>query len=242
MSNKEIGGGGITSSTIQKHKQLLLEGTSNSVEDGIYTITYSDDGNNYGLDYTQPYCGIGLETNKAWHTNNTSFPHYWQVDLGRIVSGVFKFSFNPIDDVINVLVKNYECQYSLDGVNFKTIKSGLYIPKSTVISNTWQAEVVEFNPIILRYFRIVFKDSYDNRGYHWNGFRNALLYAYSKVLYLKESDSNIYGLLNNEISQIATLDTWIKSSKAEKENFLLSTNGILSLEQLKSLYKFKVLK
>lgn len=162
--------------------------------------------------------------------------------MGRIVSGVFKFSFNPIDDVINVLVKNYECQYSLDGVNFKTIKSGLYIPKSTVISNTWQAEVVEFNPIVLRYFRIVFKDSYDNRGYKWNGFRNALLYAYNKVLYLKESDNNIYGFLNNEsISQITTLDTWNKSSKEEKENFLLYAIGILSLEQLKSLYKFKVI-
>ena len=236
-----MGGGGI-SSTEQDYRQILLEGTSNSVKDGDYTITYSDDGNNYGQEYTKPYCAIGLGTDKCWQTDSTPFPHYWQVDLGRIISGVFRFSFNPDDDVINVLVKNYECQYSLDGVNFNTLKSGLYIPKSTVISNTWQAEVVEFNPTNLRYFRIVFKDSYDDRGYTWNGFRNALLYAYNnKLLYLKKSDNNIYGSLNNEITKISSLDTWNNSSKEEKKNFFLSTNGVLSVDQLKSLGKFKVL-
>ena len=163
MINKEIGGGGSSSSIEQEYRQVLLEGTSNTVKDGNYTITYSDDGN-YGQEYTQPFCGIGLSTDKVWQTNSSPFPHYWQVDLGRIISRVFRFSFNPVDDDVNVLVKNYECQYSLNGVDFKTLKSGLYIPKSTVINNTWQAEVVEFNPTNLRYFRIVFKDSYDTRG------------------------------------------------------------------------------
>lgn len=236
------GGGGITSRIEQEYRQVLLAGTSNTVKDGNYTITYSDDGNNYGYETTQPFCGIGLGTDKVWQTNSSPFPHYWQVDLGRIISGVFRFSFNPVDDVEAVLVKNYECQYSLDGVNFKTLKSGLYIPKSTVINNTWQAEVVDFNPTDLKYFRIVFKDSYDTRGFTWNGFRNALLYDARIVgLYLKESDNNIYGSVDNEITQITTLDTWNNSSKEEKKNFFSSTNGVLSIDQLKSLGKFKVL-
>ena len=139
------------------------------------------------------------------------------------------------------MVKNYECQYSLNGINFNTLKSGLYIPKSTVISNTWQAEVVEFNPTDLRYFRIIFKDSYDTRGYTWNGFRNALLCAIIPSLYLKESDNNIYGSVDNEITQITTLDTWNNSSLEEKKNFFSAANNVLSIDQLKSLGKFKVL-
>ena len=242
MINKEIGGGGgITSHIEQEYRQVLLAGTSNTVKDGNYTITYSDDGNNYGQDNTQPFCGIGFDTDKVWQTNSTPFPHYWQVDLGRIISRVFRFSFNPVDDVVSVMVKNYECQYSLNGVNFNTLKSGLYIPKSTVISYTWQAEIVEFNPTDLRYFRIVFKDSYDTRGYSWTGFRNALLYAINVCLYLKESDNNIYGSVDNEITQITTLDTWNNSSIEEKKNFFSVANNVLSIDQLKSLGKFKVL-
>ena len=240
-----MGGGGITSSTSQEYRQLLLEGTSNTVKDGSYTITYSDDGNNYGLENSQPYCGIGLGTDKCWQTNSTPFPHYWQVDLGRIVSGVFRFSFNPSDDVINVLVKNYECQYSLDGVNFKTIKSGLYIPKSTVIRNTWQAEVVEFDyPMNLRYFKIIFKDSYDNRGYTWNGFRNALLYAYnSKSVYLKKSDNNIYGILlsSNEATVLTSLSEWNSFLKEQKEELINRSYTHLVITSLKSFNDFQII-
>lgn len=244
MNNKEIGGRGI-SSTEQDYRQILLEGTSNSVKDGDYTITYSDDGNNYGQEYTQPYCAIGLVTDKCWQTNTTPFPHWWQVDLGRIISGVFRFSFNPVDDVLNVLVKNYECQYSLDGINFKTLKSGLYIPKSTVISNTWQAEVAEFNLTDLRYFRIVFKDSYSTRGYTWNGFRNALLYAYnSKLLYLKKSDNNIYGILpsSDKVTILTSLSEWNSFTKEKKEELINRCSyTFLGLSDLKSLNDFQII-
>lgn len=240
-----MGGGGITSHIEQEYRQVLLEGTSNSIKDGDYTITYSDDGNNYGQDNTQPFCGIGLGTDKGWQTNSSPFPHYWQVDLGRIISRVFRFSFNPVDDVVSVLVKNYECQYSLDGVNFNTLKSGLYIPKSTVISNTWQAEVVEFNPTDLRYFRIVFKDSYDHRGYTWNGFRNALLYAYnSKSVYFKKSDNNIYGLLSslNEVTLLTSLSEWNSFSKEQKEELINRCSYTsLGLSDLKSFNDFQII-
>lgn len=232
-----MGGGGSSSL-----KQLLIKGESNTVKDGIYTITYSD--NDAKHHHTEPYYGV-LDINRTWQTGDTPFPHYWQVDLGRTISGICKFSFNPVDDVISVLVKNYECQYSLDGINFKTLKSGLYIPKSTVISNTWQAEVVEFDPTNLRYFRIVFKDSYDTRGYTWNGFRNALLYAYnSKLLYLKKSDNNIYGILpsSNEVILLTSLSEWNSFTKEQKEELINRCSYVsLGLSDLKSLNDFQII-
>ena len=114
---------GITSRIEQEYRQVLLEGTSNSIKDGDYTITYSDDGNNYGLEITQPFCGIGLGTNKGWQTNSTPFPHYWQVDLGRIISRVFRFSFNPVDDVINVLIIFLSARYCQPKMNISNIAS-----------------------------------------------------------------------------------------------------------------------
>lgn len=69
----------------------------------------------------------------------------------------------------------------------------------------------------------------------------ARLYARIIRLYLKESDNNIYGSVDNEITQITTLDTWNNSSIEEKKNFFLITNNVLSIDQLKSLGKFKVL-
>ena len=134
----------------------------------------------------------------------------------------------------------------MDGVNFKTLKSGLYIPKSTVIDHTWQAEVVEFDhPMDLRYFKIIFKDSYDNRGYTWNGFRNALLYAYnSKSVYLKKSDNNIYGLLqsSNEATVLTSLSEWDSFSKEQKEELINRCSYVsLGLSDLKSFNDFQII-
>lgn len=168
--------------------------------------------------------------------------------MGRVVSRICKFCFIPCNEIvnnkqINLLVKNYECQYSLDGINFKTIKSGLYIQKDAITSDyNWQVEIVDFNPTDLRYFKIVFKDSYGGHDHcNWNGFRGALLYIYNfKSIYLKESNNIFYGSLNNEINQITILDTWNKSTKEEKKNFFSIVNNVLCIDQLKSLGKFKV--
>lgn len=177
-----------------------------------------------------------------WQTNSSPFPHYWQVDLGRICYNICKFCFNPIDDRIAVLVRSYELSYSLDGTNFTKIYSNTYIPKELVMDNTYQAEECEFNPINLRYFRITIFNTYDTRGYTWVGFKNALLYAdVNTAFYLKESDNNIYGFLDNEIKQITTLDIWNNLSKEEKENLIQPTHFISSINQLKSLNKFKII-
>ena len=140
-----------------------------------------------------------------------------------------------------VRVKDYELSYSLDGINFNKLYSGTFIPNHKIESNVWQDEECEFNPVSLRYFRIIILNSYDYRGYKWGGFTNARLYSRISGLYLKESDNNIYGSVDNEITQITTLDIWNNSSIEEKKNFFLSTNGVLSVDQLKSLGKFKVL-
>lgn len=237
-----MGGGGITSL-----KQILVandaDNISNIVKDGNYTITYSADS-----EYNQSDClasnaanYLAVNVDRWWCSNSSSFPHWWQVDLGRVIPKVCKFIFNPSDDVYCVRVKDYELYYSLDGINFNKLYSGTFIPDHKIESNVWQDEECEFNPVSLRYFRITILNSYDYRGYKWGGFTNAKLYNLNNGLYLKESDNNIYGSVDNEIAQITTLDTWNKSSKEEKENFLLSTNDTLSANQLKSLGKFKVL-
>ena len=180
-----------------------------------------------------------------WVSSANSFPHWWQVDLGRVVNYICKFCFNGTDDVVAIRVKDYELSYSLDGINFNPIYSGTYVGKHKqpgVPSNqVWQTEECEFNPINARYFRITILNSYDTRGYKWASLTNLLLYALNNNLILKESDNNIYGSVDNEITQITTLDTWNNSSIEEKKNFFLSTNGILSINQLKSLGKFKIL-
>lgn len=161
--------------------------------------------------------------------------------MGRVIPKVCKFIFNPSDDVINVRVKDYELSYSLNGINFNKLYSGTFIPDHTITDHVWQDEECEFNPVSLRYFRINILNSYDNRGYTWAGFTNARLYARIVSLVLKESDSNIYGSVDNEITKISSLDIWNTLSLEDKKNLLLSTNGILSVDQLKSLDKFKVL-
>ena len=238
-----MGGGGITSL-----KQILVandaNNISNIVKDGNYTITYSADSEyNNQIDCLASNSAnyLAVNVDRWWCSNPSSFPHYWQVDLGRVIPKVCKFIFNPSDDVINVRVKDYEIFYSLDGINFNKLYSGTFIPDHTITDHVWQDEECEFNPVSLRYFRITILNSYDNRGYTWGGFTNARLYARNNGLYLKESDNNIYGSVDNEITQISTLDTWNNSSIEDKKNFFLFTNGVLSVDQLKSLGKFKVL-
>ena len=243
MINKEIGGG------ITSFKQILVandvDNISNIVKDGNYTMTYSADSEyNNRTDCLASNAANYLIENvypRWWCSEYSSFPHWWQVDFGRVIPKVCKFIFNPSDDVINVRVKDYELFYSLDGIDFNKLYSGTFIPDHTITDHVWQDEECEFNPVSLRYFRITILNSYDTRGYKWGGFTNARLYTRFVGLYLKESDNNIYGSIDNEITQITTLDTWNKSSKEEKENFLLSTNDTLSANQLKSLGKFKVL-
>ena len=237
-----MGGGGITSL-----KDLIIESNTNTVKDGDYTITYSASSNG-GVSMTHsPWEATTKNTNDndIWISANYGpLPQWWQVDLGRVVNGIYKFSFTTgRGDAVDILLKDYELYYSLNGIDFTKIYSGTYVPKTRLPGSSWkyQTEYCEFNYISARYFRISILSAYFSRGYRWVGFTDARLYALISGLYLKESDNNIYGSVDNEITQITTLDTWNKSSKEEKEHFLLSTNDTLSANQLKSLSKFKVL-
>ena len=237
-----MGGGGITSL-----KDLIIESKTNTVKDGSYTRTYS--ASSIGGDSTKQDSWEATTKNTndtdCWISANYGpLPQWWQVDLGRVVNNICKFSFTTgRADAVDILLKDYELSYSLNGKDFKTFYSGTYVAKTSLPGSRWkyQTEYCEFNDISARYFRITILSAYFSRNYRWVGFTDARLYARNNSLYLKESDNNIYGSVNNDITQITTLDTWNNLSKEEKENFLLSTNGVLSAVQLKSLNKFKVL-
>lgn len=132
-----------------------------------------------------------------WVSSTNSFPHWWQVDLGRVVNHIYKFCFNGTDDVVSIRVKDYELSYSLDGINFNSIYSGTYVGKHKqpgVPSNqVWQTEECEFNPINARYFRITILNSYDYRGYKWASLTNCLLYSRINSSLFLDKNNYIYG-------------------------------------------------
>ena len=235
-------GGGITSL-----KDLIIESKTNTVKDGSYIITYSASSSGGHTTTNYPWGATNKNTNDytCWASDvYGTLPQWWQVDLGRVVNGICKFSFTTGRlDAVDILLKDYELSYSLDGVNFYKIYSGTYVAKTKFPGSSWkyQTEECEFNDISARYFRISILSAYFSRPYRMVGFTDARLYARINGLYLKESDNNIYGSLNNEITKISSLDIWNTLSLEDKKNLLLSTNGVLSIDQLKSLGKFKVL-
>ena len=243
MSNKEIWGRG----DITSLKDLIIESKTNTVKDGSYTITYSTSSNGGSTITHSPWEATTKNTNDddCWMSHNYGpLPQWWQVDLGRVANSICKFSFTTgRADAVDILLKDYELYYSLNGTDFNKIYSGTYVAKTRLPGSSWkyQTEECEFNDISARYFRISILSAYFSRNYRWVGFTDARLYARNNSLYLKESDNNIYGSLNNEITKISSLDIWNTLSLEDKKNLLLSTNGVLSIDQLKSLGKFKVL-
>lgn len=233
-----MGGGGITSL-----KDLIIESNTNIIKDGDYTITYSAS-SNYNVSFSrQPYeaTNRNYNVNSDWMSDHY-LPQWWQVDLGRIEHNICKFSFASAQLTFNddIGCKKYELSYSLDGLNFNKIYSGIYpASKPPNFRKYYNPTYCDFNDISARYFRITILSVYGNGNVA--AIIAARLYARMVYLYLKKSDNNIYGSVNNEITQITTLDTWNNSSKEEKKNFFSFTNGILSIDQLKSLGKFKVL-
>ena len=176
--------------------------------------------------------------------NYYKLPQWWQVDLGRVEHNICKFSFASAQITDTAIgCKDYELSYSLDGINFNKIYSGIYpISKPPNFNRYYKMTYCNFNDISARYFRIIILSIYNyNKPINIAAIFGARLYARIISLALKESDNNIYGSVNNEITQITTLDTWNKSSKEEKKNFFSAANNVLSIDQLKSLGKFKVL-
>ena len=235
-----MGGGGITSL-----KDLIIESKTNTVKDGNYTITYSASDSFNGVIPSYPWEAT-IRNDNCWisRSNEYYFPSWWQVDLGRVENNICKFSFASGYSVNKCIgCKDYELSYSLDGLNFNKIYSGTYVARTANSNFSWkyQTEYCNFNTISARYFRITILTVGPFITYQAASVAEARLYARIIRLYLKESDNNIYGSVDNEITQITTLDTWNNSSIEEKKNFFLITNNVLSIDQLKSLGKFKVL-
>ena len=244
MSNKAIGGGGISSSPL---KQLLIASDSNTVQDGEYTITYSADsvcGSNF------PYMAVEVDVNNPnrYWSSSKSTNNYWEVDLGRIVDVVTKFCFRTTggwyfnsSEYIGISVKNYELSYRKDiKDSYKTIVSARYYSGGVINSIFNHLVTHEFNPISLRYFRVTILDTYPNSAYP--SLASCQLYALNnKQFFIKESDNNIYDNILSE--KIITLDTWNALSKKEKLNLLETSYKpeVLDIVKLKSFGSYKVI-
>ena len=228
-------------------KQLLVEGNSNIVKDGEYTITYSAD-SVYGDDF--PYKAVEVDINnphRFWSSSKTT-NNYWEVDLGRIVDAVTKFCFrttggwrNNSGEYIYPSIKNYELSYRKDiKDSYKTIVSALYYSGGVINSVFNHLVTHEFNPISLRYFRVTILDMYPISAYP--SLASCQLYALNnKQFFIKESDNNIYDNILSE--KIITLDTWNALSKKEKLNLLETSYKpeVLDIIKLKSFGSYKVI-
>lgn len=198
---------------------------------------------------------------------NTSSYHWWQVDLGREVNNVCKLSFTVTDALWSTSSNKDHASINSFNVfhadNNKQFGSESYLwglkytpeePKESLLFSNdqeflkttfWKPVIINFDPpLTIRYLTL---DLYAQEKGQLVSIGNCQLYAQddninnsNKILYLKESDNNIYGSLDNEITKITTLDNWNTLSKEEKDKLFKSTNGVLEISQLKSLDKFKV--
>lgn len=224
---------------MSKTTQLLpTNATDNTMNYNGNIISFSAS-DTYSDETVVPYCACSI-TKPGWQSTNSVFPHWWQVDFGNRVK-LSKVSFSPRDDVVSVLVKNYEILGSKDGNNFTLLKSGVYVPNNKVEAHVWQPEVIQIPLEIIRYLRINITDSYDNRGYKWTCFKNVL--AYGKYIdnnrvYL--STTGVYGMSNGTFQQLAP--DWNALSDEEKVALFTATNGETpTVDELKTIGKFKVI-
>ena len=178
---------------------------------------------------------------KQWQTSNTPMPHWWQVDLGRVFH-IDTVSFYPLDDVVAVLVKDYEIQLSNDGKNFTTVHSATYTPTSSVYANTWQQELVQVNQNA-RYVKINILSSYDTRGYKWAALSDVDVTGRpaTYLLFQNTNSSDVYGVSNGTFQLLSS--NWDSLSDTDKEAIFKSVdNSVQPTDvELRALGKFKVL-
>ena len=162
---------------------------------------YYDDGNiNTSIN------GACNEYNYIWETYDSPFPHFYQVDFGTEVA-IQKVCFNPINDNISCLVREYNIQFSSDGINFKNIYSQnqIYDPSKGImgyitashINQYYEDCINEFDPINTRYIKIVMYNTYDHRGYKWAGFCNLRIYGNRSSKIFLDKNNYIYGVGQN---------------------------------------------
>lgn len=199
--------GGGNSSSFFNIKQLLpteLLVLNNTFLYNGLNITLSADDSYTTAEINGSVNGACNEYNYIWDTRNIAFPHYYQVDFGTKVY-IKKVCFNPINDNVNCLIKDYNIQYSSDGIDFKNIYSTnkIYTSNKGIIGyitadpiNQYYEDCInEFDDHIrTRYIKIIIYNSYDNRGYNWTGFCNLRIYGFLGNKIFLDKNNYIYGV------------------------------------------------
>lgn len=200
--NKEIVGGDSFSSLKQLLPTELLDTNNSFLYNGL-NITLSADSQYYNDNLNTSINGACNEYNYMWQTSDVSFPHFYQVDFGTEVT-IQKVYFNPINDNISCLTREYNIQSSSDGINFKNIYSQnqIYDPSKGImgyitadpINQYYEDCINEFDPIRTRYIKINIYNSYDHRGYNWTGFCNLRIYGKLDDKVFLDKHNYIYGV------------------------------------------------
>lgn len=196
-----MGGGGITSSLKQLLPTELLDTNTTFLYNGL-NITLSAD-HQYVGEVNGSINGACNEYNCCWAMPDFSFPHFYQVDFGKEVY-IKKVCFNPINDNVSCLVKEYNIQYSSDGINFKNIYSQNRIYDNSKgyigsiredsVNKYYEDCINEFDLIKTRYIKINIYNSYDHRGYNWTGFCNLRIYRKPDNKVFLNKNNYIYGV------------------------------------------------
>ena len=118
---------------------------------------------------------MALHNIGLWYSDNILFPHWWEIDMGGY-SLLSEFSFCPSDDVVDVLVKDYKIEYSLDGITWHTIFNGTNTQDTAATRNNSASIVHTLQiPVIFRYLKLTILNGYNSRGYVWSGIYNVKL-------------------------------------------------------------------
>lgn len=252
-------GGGVVIPLKQFLPTQLIK-NSNSFEYNGLNITLSADSyfqdNLTSSNISGSINGACNEFEHLWSAPHGNLPHFYQVDFGKIIY-IKKVCFNPATYIKNCLVKNYNIQYSIDGITFKNIydTSLVYIPgketigviKQNPIDEYYEDCINQFNMIKARIIRINIYSNYNYpRPENWAGLCNLRIFGVTDfyVLFLKESDNCIY---NNLSKKLISFTDWKKLDKQEKLN-LIKTSYIndnneeeIKITELKSFGSFKII-
>lgn len=201
-----MGGGGSSSSSL---KQLLptelLDTKTTFLYNGLnITLSVDSQALSPDQDINRSIIGACNEYNYAWHTDDVPFPHFYQVDFGTKVT-IQKVCFNPISDNIVCIFREYNIQYSTDGINYKNIylTNKIYDPSKGYIGFIAASNIIQYyedcinefdDPISTRYIKIVMYNTYDYRGYKWAGFCNLRIYSPNNKFVFLDKNKYIYGV------------------------------------------------
>lgn len=243
MISKEIGGGGGISSSYLKQ---ILPTSKDIVKSNI--INYNGlkiklSGTNYQLN---PLFNGLIESNSDnqyfWmsYIRMNPLPVEFLIDFGKEIDNICKLSFQSglsfVNDRNSCYTKDFQILYSSDGDTYHKIYSGTVDNTGEFdFAYTFRPTNIIFGPITARYIKIIITSIYSSSNR--TGFSNLRVFVNAKPLVLKESDNNIYGSVNNEITKITTKQEWENMSKDDKLKLIknISNDDNLDINKIKGL-------